>query len=155
MTVKEKPNLRFVKLAPKQIVDSFPSQLKKDSNDNPVMLSRILLPSEEFSKNPIGNYATIVVPSWTIMDDKFYKDGDLKKYRILNINLDKTYEVQFNTNEKDSAGYFIKEKIIVQGDRLIEAFEKPEKKRGLEKKDNDIDGPVSKQTKKNEKELSR
>ncbi|MEF9919626.1 MAG: hypothetical protein RR945_01555 [Erysipelotrichaceae bacterium] len=117
----------FINVSEKQICPTFLSKSKKDKEGNPFRLARILLPGSKYSQNTIGEGASIVVPEFTILDDKFKREGR----KVISIDPDRVFEVHLKAIKKEDGTYDNKS-VKVTGEELKRAFSAKEKEKAKE-----------------------
>lgn len=131
---------KFAKISERQIIARFESKNNLDSRGNPLKLCKIVLPSPELSESPIMadgkpiKYATIVVPEFTIIDDKFSKEPDRK---VVSLRPDYQYVVYYPGTEKDEKGFAVQKMVKVSGMQIYEAFKFKGREKSLDDRINE------------------
>ncbi len=128
----DQPKLKFISISPRQIVSRFDDKFRKEADGSPLRVCKVLLPSSQFSKNPLTvngevlKNPTIIVPEFTVREDKFTEGR-----KVIGLKADYEYSVSYDTNKKDDNGHVIRERIKVSGERLKEAFDFKPRERSL------------------------
>lgn len=117
----------FVKITGKQIICKFPSK-KLDDYGNPRIFYKIRLPSPDYSLVPLTKddqplkNATVLVPDYIVMDDKFNKKDDGKEHKLIGIRPQAKYIVLFDGDKRSSDNHIVEDSMLVYGDKLKDAF---------------------------------
>lgn len=117
----------FINVSEKQICPVFLSKTKKDKNGEPFRLARILLPSAKYSHNQIGDGASIVVPEFTILDDKYKREGR----KVISIDPTREFDVHLKSIKQED-GTYLNKSVRITGEELKKAFSPKEKEKQKE-----------------------
>ena len=147
---------KFAKISERQIIARFESKNHVDQRGQPQKLCKIVLPSPELSESPILvdgkpiKYATIVVPEFTIMDDKYSKEPNRK---VISLRPDYQYYVYYPGTKKNEKGFAVQEKVKVSGMQIYEAFKFKGKEKSLDERINDAKEQQGNMAHEEEKEM--
>lgn len=134
-TETKRAKLKFVSISPRQIVSHFDDKFRKEPDGSPLKVCKVLLPSSQFSKNPLTingealKNPTIIVPEFTVREDKFNEGR-----KVIGLKADFEYTVSYETGERDENNHPIRDRIKISGERLKEAFDLKPKEQSLDQR---------------------